>query len=199
MGERPTEPSRELQTKRTEIRGGRLWRLSVRGRRVSFDRRAEGEPTRETSSRSAAPANGVRQNARRHGPGNADCCISRMPHARQQLGADGESMACAELERLGYSIVERNYRIRSGEIDIVANDSGTVVFVEVKTKADGSFGDPVDEVTPQKQRQIVSMGEYYSTYCCPPNTPCRFDVVTVDLSMAPAKITVYQDAFRPGW
>lgn len=138
------------------------------------------------------------QKARRRA-GNADCNLSRMPHARQQLGADGESMACAELERLGYSIVERNYRIRSGEIDIVANDSGTVVFVEVKTKADGSFGDPVDEVTPQKQRQIVSMGEHYSTYCCPPNTPCRFDVVTVDLSMAPAKITVYQDAFRPGW
>jgi len=122
-----------------------------------------------------------------------------MTNARQQLGADGESMACAELERLGYAIVERNYRIRSGEIDIVANDAGTVVFVEVKTKTDGSFGDPVDEVTPQKQRQIIAMGEYYSTYCCPPNTPCRFDVVAVDLSIMPARITIYQDAFRPGW
>ncbi len=108
-------------------------------------------------------------------------------------------MACAELERRGYAIVARNYRIRSGEIDIVANDAGTIVFVEVKTKTDGSFGDPVDEVTPQKQRQIIAMGEYYATYCCPPNTPCRFDVVAVDLSAAPARITVYQDAFRPGW
>jgi hypothetical protein len=43
------------------------------------------------------------------------------------------------------------------------------------------------------------MGEYYATYCCPPNTPCRFDVVTVDFSMQPPHITVYQDAFRPGW
>ena len=86
-----------------------------------------------------------------------------------------------------------------GEIDIVASDAGTVVFVEVKTKSDGSFGDPVEEVTPQKQRQIVSMGEFYATYCCPPNTPCRFDVVTVDLSMLPPGITVYKDAFRPGW
>ena len=62
------------------------------------------------------------------------------------------------------------------------DDAGTIVFVEVKTKTDGSFGDPVEEVTPQKQRQIIAMGEYYATYCCPPNTPCRFDVVAVDLS-----------------
>jgi putative endonuclease len=122
-----------------------------------------------------------------------------MTNARQRLGAEGESMACAELERRGYSIVQRNYRIRSGEIDIVADDGGTVVFVEVKTKTDGSFGDPVDEVTPQKQRQLIAMGEYYATYCCPPNTPCRFDVVAVDLSMTPPMITIYQDAFRPGW
>jgi len=108
-------------------------------------------------------------------------------------------MACAELERLGYSIIQRNYRIRSGEIDIVADEAGTVVFVEVKTKTDGSFGDPVDEVTPQKQQQIIAMGEYYAAYCLPPDTPCRFDVVAVDLSMAPPRITVYQDAFRPGW
>ena len=122
-----------------------------------------------------------------------------MPHARQRLGTAGEDLACAELERLGYRIIERNYRSRFGEIDIVAGDAGTVVFVEVKTKTSGDFGDPVEEVTPQKQRQIVSMGEYYATYCCPPDTPCRFDVVTVDFYMLPPHITVYKDAFRPGW
>src|SRR5215217_7938056 len=122
-----------------------------------------------------------------------------MINARQQLGADGESMACAELERLGYRIVERNYRIPAGEIDIVAEDAGTIVFVEVKTKTDGSYGDPVDEVTPQKQRQIISMGHWYSTYCLPPDTACRFDVVAIDVSVMPPKITIYQDAFRPGW
>ena len=122
-----------------------------------------------------------------------------MPHARQQLGSEGESLACAELERLGYRIVERNYRTRFGEIDIVADHDGTVIFVEVKTKTDDSFGDPVEEVTPQKVRQIVSMGEQYALYCCPPNTACRFDVVAVDLSLQPPNITIYQDAFRPGW
>jgi putative endonuclease len=118
---------------------------------------------------------------------------------RQQLGKDGESMACAELETRGYRIIERRYRSRFGEIDIVSEQGGTIVFVEVKTKTDGSFGDPVEAVTPQKQRQIVSMGQEYATYCCAPNTPCRFDVVAVDLSIQPPRITIYQDAFRPGW
>ena len=122
-----------------------------------------------------------------------------MTHHRQQLGLHGETLACAELEKLGYLIIERRYRTRHGEIDIVADDGGTVVFVEVKTKSDGSFGDPVEEVTPQKQRQIISMGESYATYCCPPTTPCRFDVVAVDCSMEPPAITIYKDAFRPGW
>jgi len=122
-----------------------------------------------------------------------------MPHARQRLGSEGESIAGKELEKRGYRIVERNYRTRFGEIDLVADDGGTVVFVEVKTKTSGDFGDPVEEVTPQKQRQIVSMGEFYATYCCPPNTPCRFDVVTVDCSTLPPNITIYKDAFRPGW
>ena len=122
-----------------------------------------------------------------------------MSNARQQLGSEGESLACDELEKLGYCIVERNYRIRSGEIDIVANDAGTVVFVEVKTKTSGDFGDPVEEVTPQKMRQLVSMGEEYHAFHCQPTTPCRFDVVGVDCSLMPPKITLYQDAFRPGW
>jgi putative endonuclease len=111
----------------------------------------------------------------------------------------GEDLACAELEKLGYSIIERRYRSRFGEIDIVAGHEGTVVFVEVKSKTSGDFGDPVEEVTPQKQRQIASMGQEFAAFRCPPNTPCRFDVVAVDLSAMPPRITVYQDAFRPGW
>ena len=111
---------------------------------------------------------------RRASRGHTVCCDKRMPNARQRLGSEGEAIAGAELERRGYRIIERNYRIRSGEIDIVAEDGGTVVFVEVKTKTSGEFGDPVEEVTPQKQRQIVSMGEFYATYLLQPDTPCRF-------------------------
>ena len=122
-----------------------------------------------------------------------------MTQWRQQVGKDGESLACDALERLGYTIVSRRYRSRFGEIDIVATVGETVVFVEVKTKTNGDFGDPVEEVTPQKQQQLVSMGEEYASYCCPPDTPCRFDVVAIDLGVDPPRITVYEDAFRPGW
>ena len=122
-----------------------------------------------------------------------------MTFARQRLGIQGESMACDELEKLGYTIIERRYRSRFGEIDVVANDGGTVVFVEVKTKTDSSFGDPAEAVTKQKQRRLVSMAEEYAASHRLDRTPCRFDVVGVDLSAVPSKITVYKDAFRPGW
>ena len=122
-----------------------------------------------------------------------------MTQARQQLGWHGESVACAALERLGYSILERRFRTRFGEIDIIGNDGGTVVFVEVKTKTDGSFSDPAESVTRQKQRRLTSMAEQYVAYQRLDNTPCRFDVVAIDFAMTPPRVTIYKDAFRPGW
>ena len=122
-----------------------------------------------------------------------------MTYARQKLGIDGEALACEALEKLGYSIVERRFRTRLGEIDVVADDRGTVVFVEVKTKTDSSFSDPVESVTKQKQRRLVSMAEQYVAYKRLDQRPCRFDVVTVDASITPCRITHYEDAFRPGW
>lgn len=122
-----------------------------------------------------------------------------MTYARQQLGREGEEMAAAELERLGYHILVRRYRSRFGEIDLIARDDTTVVFVEVKTKTDSRFGDPAEMVTLQKQRRLVSMAEEYVSGHRLHATPCRFDVVTIDASVAPACITLYKDAFRPGW
>jgi putative endonuclease len=127
------------------------------------------------------------------------CCDGSMTYARQRLGEQGEVAACEELERLGFTIIERRYRTRFGEIDVIADDRGTIVFVEVKTKTDCTFSDPVESVTKQKQRRLVSMAEQYVAYHRLDNTPCRFDVVAVDSSVAPSRITVYQDAFRPGW
>src|SRR5688572_12387591 len=122
-----------------------------------------------------------------------------MTYARQRLGEQGESLACEELEKLGYTVIERRYRTRFGEIDVIADDRGTVVFVEVKTKTDCTFSDPVESVTKQKQRRLVSMAEQYVAYRGLDATPCRFDVVTVDTSVTPPRITHYKDAFRPGW
>ncbi len=122
-----------------------------------------------------------------------------MTYARQQLGLRGEDFARVELERLGYRILDRRYRSRFGEIDLVARDGGTVVFVEVKTKTDSTFGDPAEMVTRQKQRRLVSMAEEYVAGHHLQAMPCRFDVVAIDASVAPPRITVYRDAFRPGW
>ncbi|MDP3719863.1 MAG: YraN family protein [Acidobacteriota bacterium] len=122
-----------------------------------------------------------------------------MTFQRQRLGLEGEALAAAELERLGYQILDRRYRSRFGEIDLIAVDGPTVVFVEVKTKTDSRFGDPAEMVTTQKQRRLVSMAEEYVSGHQLHATPCRFDVVAVDTSIQPARITVYQDAFRPGW
>ena len=125
--------------------------------------------------------------------------LEAMTYARQQLGIQGESIACAELERLGYVVIERRYRSRFGEIDVIADDAGTVVFVEVKTKTDVGFSDPIEAVTKQKQRRLVSMAEEYVAYRRLDDTPCRFDVVAIDASTVPASVEIYKDAFRPGW
>jgi putative endonuclease len=122
-----------------------------------------------------------------------------MTYARLRLGERGETLACDELESRGYEIVERRFRTRFGEIDVVANDQGTLVFVEVKTKTDSSFSDPVESVTKRKQQRLVSMAEQFVALHGITDMACRFDVVTVDISVTPSKIVVYPDAFRPGW
>ena len=133
------------------------------------------------------------------GLGYAACVEGGMTYERQWLGEQGESIACEELEKRGYVVLERRYRTRFGEIDVIASDQGTIVFVEVKTKTDCSFSDPVESVTQQKQRRLVSMAEQYVAYKQLDTMPCRFDVVAVDASVAPLRITIYKDAFRPGW
>ena len=81
----------------------------------------------------------------------------------------------------------------------MARDGTTVAFIEVKTKTDGRFGDPVEMVDERKQRRLVSMAEEYVSGHALHSTPCRFDVVAIDASIEPPKVTVYKDAFRPGW
>lgn len=74
---------------------------------------------------------------------------------RQQLGETGERLAAAHLERLGYRIVERNYRSRWGELDIIVFDGRTLAFVEVKTRrANGRAGGALEAVSPGKQAQV---------------------------------------------
>lgn len=122
-----------------------------------------------------------------------------MTRARQELGEQGETLACAELERRGYIVIARRYRTRSGELDIVARQGEYLVFVEVKARQGGSFGDPEEAVTLQKQHKLAWMAADYLARHNLHDVACRFDVVGVHTHTDPPTITVLEDAFRPGW
>lgn len=115
------------------------------------------------------------------------------------LGIAGEILACQELTRRGYAILARRYRTRIGEIDIVARDRGTVVFIEVKTRTSERFGRPAQAVTWWKQRRIVGMARRYLTAHRLHGCACRFDVVTVLCASGSLPVVeVVRDAFQAG-
>lgn len=120
---------------------------------------------------------------------------------RQSLGLRGEDLACQELERRGYTVISRRFRTAFGELDIIARHQDYVVFVEVKARTDRSFGDAIEAVTSQKEQRLVAMATEYLwlNRLVESETPCRFDVVTVETSLDPPRLTVCEDAFRPGW
>ena len=115
--------------------------------------------------------------------------------ARQNLGKLGEDLACAELERRGYAVLARRYRMRFGEIDIIARDNDVTVFVEVKACTGDEFGGGAAAVTGWKQRRITQMAVDYLSRHGLHDRPCRFDVVVVDLSGDSARVEVYAHAF----
>jgi putative endonuclease len=115
---------------------------------------------------------------------------------RIALGKSGEDLACRELARLGYVILARRYRTRYGEIDIVARDGPTIVFVEVKARTTDRFGLPSDAVTLHKQARITAMAEDFIARRGLAGAPCRFDVVAVTFAAeGRLKVEVMQSAF----
>src|SRR5512140_1074194 len=115
---------------------------------------------------------------------------------RIALGKSGEDLACRELQRRGYAILARRYRTRYGEIDIVARDGPTIVFVEVKARTSARYGDPADAVTLHKQAKVTAMAEDYLARGRLHNVPCRFDVVAIGFGADGAlKVEVFQNAF----
>ena len=114
---------------------------------------------------------------------------------KRKIGTEKEAFVCEWLEKQGYEIVERNFRCRSGEIDIVAREGGYLVFVEVKYRSRSANGLPQEAVDTRKQRVISRVALYYlCRYGYGGSTPVRFDVVAVfgekDFSVA-----LYQNAF----
>jgi putative endonuclease len=115
--------------------------------------------------------------------------------SRHSLGKMGEDLACAEIQRRGYAVIARGYRTKYGEIDIVARDGETTVFVEVKTRAGDEFGGAAAAVTPIKQRRIVQMAVDYLARRRLSGQPCRFDVVAIDFEDGKPRVAVYPSAF----
>lgn len=110
----------------------------------------------------------------------------------RQTGAYYEQLAAEYLKQQGYIIMERNFRCKLGEVDIIALHHNTLVFIEVKYRARADWGQPSDAVNRQKQMRISNVASYYVyTHKQFANHNCRFDVV----SIAGNEITLYPNAF----
>jgi putative endonuclease len=106
--------------------------------------------------------------------------LQRLRAAEPRPGEAGERLACRHLESRGFVVLARNFRCRSGEVDVVARDGETTVFVEVKERAGVSHGGARDAVTFGKRRRIVRAARIYAAARGLSESPLRFDVVSID-------------------
>ena len=119
-----------------------------------------------------------------------------MTQERLSLGKKGEELAITQLKTLKYKVLERNYKCPLGEIDIIARDKNTLVFIEVKTRATRDFGGPAAAVDPRKQRQLSRVALTYLNQKKLFDIPARFDVVAIELSRSSPRIEVIRNAFE---
>jgi putative endonuclease len=118
-----------------------------------------------------------------------------MLNRQQQFGKRSERLAAEYLKLKGYRIVQTNYRSPVGEIDIIAREKGTLVFVEVKARRSSRFGSPKNAVTPAKQRKISMAALDYLKQSGQDDAQARFDVVAIDTSGGKIDIEVIKNAF----
>ncbi|MDF1580884.1 MAG: YraN family protein [Desulfuromonadales bacterium] len=117
-----------------------------------------------------------------------------MTEARLALGQWGEDQAVQWLQAQGLRIVVRNYRTPVGEVDIIARDKTTLIFVEVKTRRGNYFGTPQEAVGPRKQRQIIRAAQWYLVAEKVRGLHLRFDVIAIRYGTSPV-IEHIADAF----
>ncbi len=119
-----------------------------------------------------------------------------MPNQPQKAGAKGESLAAWYLKKNGYKIIEQNYRTPLGEIDIIAKEKKTIVFVEVKLRRSVRYGNPKWAVTRQKQRKISMVALQYLKSTRQMDAGARFDVVAVTANRDEPRIEIVKNAFE---
>ncbi len=114
---------------------------------------------------------------------------------QQRVGRAGEDQAARYLEQQGCTILARNFRTRHGEIDLIAQDRGVLLFVEIKTCSSDAFGRPESWVTPRKQRRIAgaALAWIHQHHC--ENQDCRFDVIAIDLRQGEGGLQHLRNAF----
>jgi putative endonuclease len=124
--------------------------------------------------------------------------LSGVAEQTNQLGRKGEKLARKFLRRQGYRIRAINYSCREGEIDIVAQDKKTIVFVEVRTLSSGRYGLPYETVTYKKRRHLTRTAHHYLHRYKLLDYDWRFDFVGIILSEdGPPEIELIKDAFAP--
>ncbi len=110
-------------------------------------------------------------------------------------GKEGEEIAAKYLEGKGYQILARNYRIKRQEIDIIAQEKESYVFVEVKSRSSSDFGFPEDFLTPQQEGRIRNAATYYLSEQNINAKDIRFDIISILVSEQNIEIEHFEDAF----
>lgn len=105
----------------------------------------------------------------------------------KQIGDKGEDIACKYLEKQGYKILGRNFRVKGGEIDIIAKDQDFLVFIEVKTRFSHEYGLPVESITPWKIQYLLRTAKYYLLKIDYEDGPFRLDFIGIDFADNPEK------------
>lgn len=118
-----------------------------------------------------------------------------MSRGRQLLGRRGEALAEGHLVARGYRILARNFRCRFGEVDLVADEGGVVVFVEVKTRRSARAGTGAEAVGAVKRRRLVAAARYFLAVRGLTAALCRFDVVSLDVGAEGTRVDLVRDAF----
>lgn len=118
-------------------------------------------------------------------------CLPSVKRAMNLAGARAEDLCAGLLKAAGLRVVERNWRCRHGEIDLIAEERGVLVFAEVRMRTGAAFGGAGESVTAAKRSRLVAAARLYLSRR--PETPCRFDVFLVD--GAAAQVQWIRDAF----
>ncbi|MFH1478401.1 MAG: YraN family protein [Candidatus Omnitrophota bacterium] len=117
--------------------------------------------------------------------------------SRKESGKKGEELALGYLKKQGYKILEKNYKTKLGEIDIIGMDGRYCSFIEVRSRENTRFGSPEESIDIKKRSKLIRAALFYIKNKKMEDKPCRFDVVAVlGINSASPKINLIKNAFQ---